>query len=551
MDKKRKREEVDGISICTVCMNRNHHLLQTIPSWLKTNANEIIIVDWSSIVPVKDSLKDISDNRIKVIRVNGFQKWILTISFNLAIQCAKYNKVLKIDADDQIIPDFFDHHQLIDDIFFCGNWRYARNENERHTNGVVYMFKKHFIEILGYHELITSYGYDDCDLYFRLSKIAKRELIDINKISHIKHDNTERSLERLDVEIEKNRLLVEAHPWKGPFSVFEISNLALDYSEARYCYGCKLDDYFTMKYLDIATKSRNWVKKKKRLYIEVKNGLCNRLRAMASAYNISKNSGRKMVIIWKPDFHCEATFSELFIWSKIFDGSELIESETAHNCVYYQIKEHNQNFVKYDYMNICETNQYIDDQVNQDIYISSACSLNNKFVSWIKDTELLRQLEPQLDIQKIINNCSENFEIHKCIGIHIRMGQNPINHSFEDVSLYSENSKKSIHKWRENSHWSKFLQKIDEILLLNDKQKFFLSCDNNDGYEIIKAKYPDNIHMYTRVEFDRSSGQLKSAVIDLWLLQKCLYILGSNWSSFSEVSHRLNGKKILIAGIDF
>lgn len=99
MDKKRKKTEIepqmvlDGISICTVCMNRNHHLIESVPTWLKTEVDEIVIVDWTSALPVKESLAELLSKedmkRIRIIRVENAHKWVLTVSFNLAIRAAK------------------------------------------------------------------------------------------------------------------------------------------------------------------------------------------------------------------------------------------------------------------------------------------------------------------------------------------------------------------------------------------------------------------------------------------------------------------------------
>lgn len=204
---KRKRESIiqTGISICTVCMNRNHHLLQSLPTWLNTNVDEIVIVDWGSQTLVQDTISEfLKDNRIKLFRISNVKKWILSTSFNFSIRQASFNKILKLDVDNMITPDFFDFHQLKESEFYSGNWRFARDENERHTNGIVYMFKADFINIYGYNELLISYGYDDCDLYFRLSKLAIKLVIDYDKISHIQHTDEERtgmqdSKEKLDV----------------------------------------------------------------------------------------------------------------------------------------------------------------------------------------------------------------------------------------------------------------------------------------------------------------------------------------------------------------
>src|SRR5690606_598218 len=59
-----------GISLVTCAMNRSENLVKALPSWLKhREISEVVIVDWSSGVPVEDSLNraNINDPRIRII----------------------------------------------------------------------------------------------------------------------------------------------------------------------------------------------------------------------------------------------------------------------------------------------------------------------------------------------------------------------------------------------------------------------------------------------------------------------------------------------------
>lgn len=48
------------------------------------------------------------------------------------------------------------------------------------------------------------------------------------------------------------------------------------------------------------------------LIIEPTNGLGNRIRAVAAAKALSQATGRELKIVWTPDLHCNATWSDLF-----------------------------------------------------------------------------------------------------------------------------------------------------------------------------------------------------------------------------------------------
>src|SRR5271170_3569901 len=198
-----------GISIFTASMNRNEFLEKSIPSWLILPVDEIIIVDWGSKIPVLEIVKKYNDPRIRVITIPNRKYWILTYAFNVSARFTTRNNILKVDADTILHSNFLSKHPINNYIFYAGDWRLANNENEKHTNGIVYLKRKHFFNVNGYNEYIQTYGWDDCDLYDRLSKKIMRHPIDLTTVNHIPHDNSLRNIyqktQRLDVEIEKNR----------------------------------------------------------------------------------------------------------------------------------------------------------------------------------------------------------------------------------------------------------------------------------------------------------------------------------------------------------
>lgn len=185
-----------GVSLITCCMNRNKNLKASLSTWLSVpDISEIIIVDWSS----KDSVKNIlpentNGKRIKLIQVPNQDRWVLTWAYNLASTFVSFSEIAKIDADILLCKDFFESHRLNGSNFFHGSWRVARTDNELHLNGQAFFKTRDFIKVNGYHEGITSYGWDDDDLYFRLKKLGLKEnFINSDKLYHIESKNKERS----------------------------------------------------------------------------------------------------------------------------------------------------------------------------------------------------------------------------------------------------------------------------------------------------------------------------------------------------------------------
>ncbi len=181
-----------GTSLVTCCMNRNENLVKAIPSWIDCDdINEIIIVDWSSDEPVHEYLKKsgIADKRIKVVRVDDQPRWILSYAFNIGFRAASFDKILKTDADIVVYPEFFEKNTLSKSTFIAGDWRIAEKGQE-HINGFFYVHREDLMNIKGFNEYITTYGWDDDDIYQRLvDSGTRRKAVDVNTIYHIPHDD--------------------------------------------------------------------------------------------------------------------------------------------------------------------------------------------------------------------------------------------------------------------------------------------------------------------------------------------------------------------------
>lgn len=185
-----------GTSLVTCCMNREENLLKALDSWLAcSDLREIILVDWSSDHPVQQALQDrgITDPRIRVIRVEGEPRWILSYAFNIGFRVASCARILKADADIVLSPDFFRKNQLAPGRFIAGNWRTA-SEDQSHVNGFFYTHKSDLAAISGFNEYITTYGWDDDDIYARLVEHgAIRMDVDTDTIRHLEHSDEERT----------------------------------------------------------------------------------------------------------------------------------------------------------------------------------------------------------------------------------------------------------------------------------------------------------------------------------------------------------------------
>ena len=248
----KKKKHNPGFSILTCCMNRNKNLKIALSTWLACpSVDEIVIVDWSSDEKVEDIIPEYTNGKkIKIIRAEGQERWVLSWAFNLGSKFISNDTMAKIDADVLITPDFLTSHLSNNTDFYHGSWRVARTDNELHLNGQLLCKTKDFHEVNGYHEEITSYGWDDDDLYGRLiQKGLEEKYIDNNKIHHLVTKNIDRSSGQeefkevakastdeelgkvLFEETMKNRVWALENPWpkNAPHKNWEISANNLDY----------------------------------------------------------------------------------------------------------------------------------------------------------------------------------------------------------------------------------------------------------------------------------------------------------------------------------
>jgi hypothetical protein len=181
--------------VVTATRNRTENLLQALPSWLAhPQVREVVIVDWSSDVPVAASLAvaGISDPRLRVARVEGEAAWVLTWAFNLGFRLARHGCILKADADIRLAPGFFAANPLSPGQAITGNWRTAPPGQE-YINGLFYIHRADLARVQGFNEHITRYGWDDDELYDRLTRagVARTDLAPAT-VSHIDHDDAAR-----------------------------------------------------------------------------------------------------------------------------------------------------------------------------------------------------------------------------------------------------------------------------------------------------------------------------------------------------------------------
>jgi len=575
------KNNVQGVSIVSACMDREFTLPVALHSWIQAKGvDEIILVDWSSQKPVHESFSDLfQDPKITLITVENETNWVLSWAFNLGASYVKPgNLLLKVDCDTFIAYDFVEKHPLKEGFYYAGDWRVAVTENGKHLNGVFYLRQSDFARVNGFDERLHTYGWDDSDIFDRFNTSGLQLThFDQKTIFHIDHPDRLRyakqsNLISLGFQTQKNRILSEQTPrWSAndtrtQFEIIpEIKNPRRIIARRKWT-PPSLDELVGPDKLEAAKRGSSEIvlhgygvpwstlsqlptkylmsmiptyNEHRMLVLHAQHGLSNRLRAIASALAISHKTHRKFRLIWNLDDHVNAPFHELF--SNDFDVWENIELAEFSG----------ENFDRYNYMDMepgAIKNERIRAQSTNHIYVRSAYILNFPEVTEKDIHNALITLKP---IDKIMNLMA-HINVTGAIGVHVRNKDPKVEIPGLAENTYTGPAWELLTKYRRMSGFLPFATEMEFILAKDPNQKFFISSDTKELKQQIIDKFKDNtLHLDINGCEDRSVKCQQYAVADLWALGSTDRILGSFWSSYSEVAGILSAGKVSYAGVDF
>uniref|UniRef100_A0A7S1XGD2 Galactosyltransferase C-terminal domain-containing protein n=1 Tax=Compsopogon caeruleus TaxID=31354 RepID=A0A7S1XGD2_9RHOD len=271
------------VSLVAACKDRSAFLMKTLSTWQAAlgSTDEIILVDWSTspgLMKINEIPGIRQDHRIKIISVQGQKTWILAQAFNLAAKFAIGESLLKVDCDTLLGAEFIARHPMPSravgySIYYHLNWADARNENERHLNGVVFLPRTYFEAVRGYDERLVTYGWDDSDLYDRLERVGLRSRpLNLNFIRHLEHDDISRSANQgshvwnLMFQTQINRVgLQTLPPWETSWmnNSIEYVYRAEDHEASQWTVVASnqvsglIDRIDAAKYVEVANRARD------------------------------------------------------------------------------------------------------------------------------------------------------------------------------------------------------------------------------------------------------------------------------------------------------
>eukprot|EP00890_Picochlorum_soloecismus_P003800 jgi/Picsp_1/4420/NSC_06642-R1_possible glycosyltransferase len=571
-----------SVTIVAACANKKETLGVCLTSWLcVSEVSRIILVNWGGIretIQLIDRQRKIFTEK-EIILVNVFteEPFWLTVAYNIGFDfVGDKDTILKVDCDTIVEPYLLSMNPIsrIQSAFYTGDWKLAANENQKHLNGIFMAKRDVLSSVGGFDERIKGYGWDDSNLFDRLEKHGWRHLLlNINTIRHLEHAEASRcnlkSCNSTGFQIFFNRCLVEGLPnWnktskRVKYLTYLDGNSNIDVSldgevssihdgpfyyqdscarkAAKQVLGWfnrhkprELNTLETKSLIELANLEYvlfYHARKDRVLILHAMHGLGNRLRALASALAAAEMQDLALILIWPIDVHMAASFEDLFI--KPRRVQEIWEAPR----IDYQDFSLGDTVQSIDYMNE-ELKYSLIPSKAMITYVRSAYVLNIDGISEEMTNQQLRNLKPSFEVQHILERIRQPDE-KPMLGIHIRKSSI----SQETPNLGNEYSKTGtayIEEFRKitNDAIHLYERKAIEILRYHPDMWIYLSSDS----QLPKSFMSGVQHVSLPVECrSRSTKCIRFAVADLIMLGRSKIILGSFWSSFTEIASRIAG----------
>lgn len=303
----------------------------------------------------------------------------------------------------------------------------------------------------------------------------------------------------------------------------------------------------------------------RRLVLTAEHGLCNRLRAIASAVHFAESAGRWLTVVWSEDWHCDCPAQMLFNLPDSFPNVTFVShfDESV-------LMSEREEWDVYDLLKTEEKGSFISEDSPRDIFVRSAYRLNSTFSNWDAEAQVLSRLVPDVKVMRMVHGAladlSGGHSDATFIGVHIR-SRSP----YSEIPglprrAYSEEEWRTMAANRNASSNPTFVHRMQEKVLEEASHsplegglrqpRFFVASDLPGGTENVKMAVPG-----VPVQFidnggslDRTCRGLRYAVADLFVLARASTLYGSPWSAFTEVAASMAGlawDDVQLAGRDF
>ncbi len=292
------------------------------------------------------------------------------------------------------------------------------------------------------------------------------------------------------------------------------------------------------------------------LYIEVRAGLCNRMRALDSAIFLARDIGKPLHLVWTVDYEMGCGFEELFEipepiasirtisgnqlgGQKMSEELERLRGEAGYLLFQdnmFQLKKSRFNFRKLrkEQVPYISTWDRFYPQKNfgkksprslgfwlRNLSLALSARLHHLYAG--QDplspyAHLYAAFRPVAQLQERILKNTGSFQ--RTIGVHLRRTDNP-GQRFSPTEL--------------------FIRRMTQEVERHPETDFFVATDDPAEEAVLLQEFPGRIRTHKKRSLDRATKEaMEDAVIDLYCLAATERIIGTIQSSFTVTAAQIN-----------
>lgn len=250
-------------------------------------------------------------------------------------------------------------------------------------------------------------------------------------------------------------------------------------------------------------------------------GLCNRLRAIATAVTVADKLNGNTIVHWNNDNGLRADFSDLFMPIEK-NNVKIIENKKW----LYKIESTKGYYMRKFILDVLFEQVVFNFSIyrnNEDIYTKLKPNYQKGIMliscyPMCKEYNLTELFVPQKHIMNKIDNITKVFTSNT-IGVHIRRTDN-----ITSIKM---------------SPTEAFVKIMDREIQKNKDVTFYLASDDKAVKQEMVDRYPQKIiTCWDETERNSIDGMI-FAVVDLYCLSRTSKIIGSTYSSYSQVACEL------------
>ncbi len=257
------------------------------------------------------------------------------------------------------------------------------------------------------------------------------------------------------------------------------------------------------------------------IIIQPSGGLCNRMRVINSGWKLAQKRKEKLLVLWNCNQELNCPFDALFRPVSEFKITN-IRSVADPRKLFYQKTARsyltNEELLAHRCPNGSLDETYVRN-LKKNIYIFTW--------EWFYPAEDYHLFIPTDLLQKRIDNMTSRFG-SSCVGVHIRRTDN----------------QPAIGK----SSTEAFIDSMEREISQNPDTMFYLATDDTGEETRIRKAFPDRVLSNQKrcLRRDNKEG-IQDALLDLYCLASTRKIIGSYFSSFTDIAADMHGIPLMIA----